>query len=278
MLNNITKKNIIIMLLCLIIFLPLSCISFSEGNTIAVIEVFNATWLHKSPFYSIVMSQIDKELGRNKVIFINYYVDSIDDHPFPRLSCDESEIRMDYYMKDHGLPTAFFNGGEYLKGLPGGNTSESRTEALKKTLIEKIKKINSISTPIRISGACFTEEKDSYLLEIKIEALEDITFKNIQLFYALTENNIPFTAINTDKIHHFVFREFLRSKDEKSKIDTPGIPLKLTKKGDKVETTLSFNINSELYINELNVVVFVQDLTSKLILQGIKIPIKNGYK
>jgi hypothetical protein len=36
--------------------------------------------------------------------------------------------------------------------------------------------------------------------------------------------------------------------------------------------------DSNLYINELNIVVFVQDLTSKLILQGIEIPIRNGYK
>jgi len=278
MLNNITKKSIIIMLLCFISFLRCGCIYLSESNnTIAVIEVFNATWLNRSPYYSFAMEELDKELGRNKVIFINYYVQSTDDHPFPRLSCDESENRMKYYMEDGGLPTAFFNGGEYMKGLPGGD-NESRLEALKKILIEKISKINSISTPIRLSGACFTEEKDSYLLELKIEALEDITFNNLQLFYALTENNIPFATITGDKIHHFVFREFLRSRDEKDKIALTGIPLKLSKKGDKFETTLSFDINSELYINELNVVVFVQDFTSKLILQGIEIPIRNGYR
>jgi hypothetical protein len=273
-----TLKRIIFLLLCFTLFLNSSCVPSSEGNITAVIELFNGIWINRAHTYNDLMPEIDKELGRNKVTFIQYYVDSKDDHPFPRLSCDESEERMIYYMKDKGLPTAFFNGGSCLMGIPGGDTPKLRVEALKKIILDNVSIINSTAAPIKLSGACYNEEKDSYLIEVKIEALQDIDFKDIKLFYALTENNIPFAAINGDKIHHFVFREFLRSKDEKDKIVIPGIPLKLSKKGDKLETSISFDINSKLYINELNVVVFVQDTVSKLIIQGIEIPIRNGYK
>jgi hypothetical protein len=59
---------------------------------------------------------------------------------------------MKHYKKDKGIPNAFFNGGEYLIGLPAGDelTPESRVETLKRVLIEKISKINSISTPIKL--------------------------------------------------------------------------------------------------------------------------------
>jgi hypothetical protein len=278
MLNKIISKRVIIILICFAVFLTSGCIPLNEGSkrdTVCVLEMFNAVWLQKSPFYNQRLPEIDKEFGKEKALCINYYVQSKDDHPFPRLSCEEAEDRMKYLMKDQGLPTAFFNDVLIMKGLYSDGSPESVPDKLREKMFENIAKINLLSSPIKISGKCNKKENNTFQIEIKIEVLNDLDFKDLQLFLALTENNIPYKDISGEKIHYFVFREFLRPKEFKEKKTEPGIPLTISKKGDKYETTFSFDLNTELYKNELNIVAFVQDYSKKVILQGVGIPFKN---
>jgi hypothetical protein len=93
---------------------------------------------------------------------------------------------------------------------------------------------------------------------------------NLQLVSALTESNIPYNAISGQKIHYFVFREYLKPKEIKGSV---GIPITLSKPGDKYSTEFTFELNTDLYKNELNLIFFVQDMTQKTIFQGKIIPV-----
>jgi len=85
--------------------------------------MFHAVWLNRGHFTQ-AYAELGEELDKNKVQFIQYYVDSTADHPFPRLSCKESEDRMKWYMPDKSVPTVFFNGG--LKNKGDSNRIERR--------------------------------------------------------------------------------------------------------------------------------------------------------
>jgi len=280
MINNYFRKKIIILLLCLVIFLPSNCVKPKEGNkgnTLCIVEMFHAVWLNRGHFTQAYI-ELGDELDSNKVQFIQYYVESTADHPFPRLSCRESEDRMKYYMEDAGLPTIFFNGVLKIRGTPTGLKDDSfkaRVDIVKEKMLENISIVNSYTSPIKISGSCLNIGSNTYQIDINVEALDNIEFNDLRLFIALTENNIPFVAINGTKIHPFVFREFIKPEEMKDKNGIEGIPITLSKTGDKHETSFSFDLNTELYKKELNIVAFVQDYTKKIILQGYGITLNN---
>ena len=145
-------------------------------------------------------------------------------------------------------------------------------------MIENISIVNSYTSPVKITGSCLNKENNTYQIDLKVEALDNIEFNDLRLFFALTENDIPYTAINGIKIHPFVFREFIKPEELKDKNGVEGIPITLSKRGDNYKTNFTFDLNTELYKNELNIVVFVQDYTKKIILQGYGIPLNNEIK
>jgi hypothetical protein len=240
--------------------------------TLAVMECFTAIWLLKGSFSSYAMDALNEELGPNRVAMINYYVDSTDDHPIPRLSCIESEQRMKWYMEDKGLPNVFFNGTNYIKGIPNleDDSIDAKRKAMKDEYKKKILTANQVPPPIKISGTCTHVENKTYKISLEVQRIGPIPFDNLQLITALTESNIPYVAINSDTIHYFVLREFLKPHDIK---DTTGIPINLAVAGGNFKTEFTFELNTDLYKNELNLIFFVQDMTQRNILQGLTIPI-----
>lgn len=266
-------KSIIMILLLFVCFQHSGCMSPS-GNTVAVTELFTATWCLGSIFSHQAIDEIYKEYGRDKFIAIEYYVDSTSDHPYPRLSCKEAEDRMKWYMSDKGLPTTFFNGIDYLKGVPNleDDSYEGKKEAVKAAYIKMMKKCNAIFPSLLIWATCNKKDKaDTYSISISLKALDELRYSSLMLNMALIESNIPFEAINSDKIQYHVFREWLKPPEIK---DTIGIPITLKNEGDIVTTEFSFQLNVELYKNDLSIILFVQDMETKQILQGLEIELK----
>lgn len=238
-----------------------------EPGTVAIVETFDATWLNRA-FWNKPRVELNQELGPEKVAFITYYVDSTDDHPFPRLSCPESESRMRWYMTDKGIPTVFFNGIQRMKGTPLSEEPD-KSKVVKDEYKKHIEEENAKIPPIKIVGKCSHVEKNTYKIQIEVQRLGAINFIDLQLVTALTESNIPFNAISSQKIHYFVFREFLKPNKIK---DSIGIPINLAVAGGNFKTEFTFELNTELYKNDLNLIFFVQDMTQKNILQGLTIP------
>jgi hypothetical protein len=256
----------------ILLFVQVSCNSSPTKNTVAIVENFDAIWLLKGSLFVQPKLELNNELGFNQVIFIGYYIDSKDDQPFPRLSCPEAEARMSYYMEDKGIPAYFFNGVHLMKGVPNlqDDSIEAKQKAIKDELKKRIKSANQIIPSIKIIGQCNLYEKNTYQIKINIEVLEDIDFNNLQIVSILTESGIHYDAISSTKIHDFVFREYLKPKEIK---DTIGIPIKLSKQGEIYKTEFTFELNKDLYKNQLSVVFFVQDMIQKNILQGVIVPL-----
>lgn len=265
------KKSLILtmLILFLMMFSHYGCMSPS-GITVTVIENFNAIWLLQGVWWNDVLQEIHQEYPRDKVVIMQYYVDSRDDLPYPRLACSESENRMSWYMKDKGLCTAFFNGEDYIKGIPSrGDINDDKRTVLKKALLEKIQQHNAIVPPVQIWATCAKQgNENEYLISLSVKACENISFNAMELKIALIEMDVPYEAINGLKNHYLVFREFIKPAEI---TETTGIPLSLHKTGDLFQTEFAYKLNSDLYKNDLSIILFVQDMETKSILQGLEI-------
>ncbi|MCE5224108.1 hypothetical protein LLG10_08050 [bacterium] len=245
-----------------------------SGNTVTVTELFTAIWCLGCTISHSAIDEIYKEYGRDKFVAIEYYVDSTADHPYPRLSCQESWERMKWCMSDKGIPTAFFNGTDYLKSVPNmdDDSYEGKMAAMKKSYIGMMEKHNAIVPSLQIWATCKQKDSaDNYTISLSVKALDEISYSSLMLNMALVESNIEFEAINGDKIHNHVFREWIKPSEIK---DTIGIPITLNKTGDIYKTDLPFHLNADLYKKELSIILFVQDMETKTILQGLEIQLQ----
>ncbi|MCE5223149.1 6-bladed beta-propeller [bacterium] len=245
-------------------------------------ELFTAIWCINCVHSHTAMDRLYGELGKEKVAWIEYYVDSTADLPAPRLAYTESEQRMKWYMSDKGLPTCFFDGTEYLKGVPNmdDDSFEAKArrmyESYREKVIEKSKEPSFISISSR---SRFDSKNRKGNITANITALDSIPYKDPRLYFALIESNIPFNAINGDKVHHFVLRDYITPKND-NLTDYLGIPMKKGSgekfglKGDTFEQSVSFDVLDIYDINNLSMVVFVQDNVTKRVLQTQVYPVK----
>jgi hypothetical protein len=240
-------------------------------STVTVMENFTATWLNRR-YVSEAIHELHEEYRRDQLVVMRYYVDSPSSDPIPKLSCEESEARMKWYYKDKGIPTTFFNGTVYLKGgapHPGDDTEEGAKNAYKQVCDNKITEINARIPSVSIAASCKKNEtKDEYTFDVLVRATDTLSFSSLLLNIALVENNIPFEAISGEKEHYCVFREWIKPPELK---DTIGIPLSLKESGDQFKTQFAYLLNSEIYKNDLSIILFVQDMETKAILQGFEI-------
>ena len=245
-------------------------------------ELFTAIWCIKCVYSHRAMDRLYEEMGKEKVAWIEYYVDSTADLPIPRLAYAESEQRMKWYMADKGLPTIFFDGTDYLKGVPNleDDSDEGKTKRMYEAYLEKVIEKSKEPSLVSISAkGRFDSAKREGNITAVIKALDTIPYKDPRLYFALTESNIPYVAINGDKIHHFVLRDFVSPKND-NQTDYMGTPMKKTNgekfgfKGDVFELSVSYDVLSLYNINNLSMVVFVQDNVTKRVLQTQVYPVK----
>jgi len=264
------KKMIVCQILMLFLLSGINCMS-PTFSTVMVMENFTSTWVNRW-YVSEAIRQLHEEHTRNQLVLIRYYVESTSDLPYPRLSCKETEDRMKWYMEDKGLQTSFFNGTEYLKGSipnPEDDTMEGRIKAYKEYCNKKALEINARIPPISIAASCKkSETKDDFAFKVSVKAIDQLSSTSLQLNIALVESNIPYDAINGEKVHFQVFREWIKPPEIKESI---GIPISLKEFGDEFETQFTYHVNSELFKNDLSIILFVQDMKTKAILQGLQI-------
>ena len=273
------KKLLSLLILVILCFSLISCdelISRISHNVL--VETFTAVWLTKDYYVQEAFIKLENEF-KDRVSFMKYYVDSTDDHPTPRLSCTEAEQRMGWYMKDKGIPTTFFDGVTYFKGLPPRSEDEKVVDAIyntyKKMILDKLSKQPDIAL-YAISE--LSKDKKSGLVNIKVLALKDLdNYNDLRLYAAIIEKDIQFEAISGVNNHKFVFRDYL-SLENNDNTDFLGTPMKIKNrnfglKNDLFEITLNYKINEIYNLNNLSIVVFVQDNATKEVLNNIELPL-----
>ncbi len=246
-------------------------------------ELFTAIWCTNCVHSHSAMDRLYEELGKERVVFIEYYVDSTDDHPSPRLSWVESEQRMKWYQSDKGLPTIYFDGTDYIKGVPTGladSSDEGKAKAMydsySKKIQEKLKEPSLVNISLKSS---FDSAKKVGRASATVTALDNIPYKDPRIYFALTESNIPFVAINGDKFHYFVLRDFITPKNDDLN-DYLGTPMKLStgetfgKKGDTFDINVEYKLKDIYNLTNVSLIVFVQDNITKKVLQTMEFPVK----
>jgi sugar lactone lactonase YvrE len=245
-------------------------------------ELFTAIWCLNCVYSHYAMDRLFLEMGKENVAFIEYYVQSTDDQATARLAYIESEQRMKWYMSDQGIPDIFFDGTDHIKGIP--NLSDSSDEAKRRTMYDAYKKkiIEKSKDPSLVSITArskFDSNNKTGSVTASVIALDNIPYKDPRIYFALTEHNIPYVAINGDKKHYFVLRDFITPLND-NKNDYLGTPMKLPtggvfgKKGDSFQIDVNFKLLDIYNLSNLSMIVFVQDNVTKKVLQTQVYPVK----
>jgi len=239
-------------------------------------ELFTATWCINCVHSHYSMDLLMAEMGKEKVNFIEYYVQSTDDHPKPALSNPESEQRMKWYKPEVGLPDFFIDGTDHLLGVStAGDTSDEAKrkamyESYKKKIEEKLQQPSLVSIQAK---NIFDSSNNTGSCTAELRALDNLLFKDLRVYFVLIENNIPYKSMNGDKVHYFVNRDMITPANDGIK-DYLGTPIKITKKGNYDEVTVNYPIKDLYNIDNLQMVVFVQDNVTKQVLQSTQADIK----
>jgi tripartite motif-containing protein 71 len=247
-------------------------------------ELFTAIWCINCVHSHTAMNRLYYELGKEKVVWLEYYVQSAGkDEPSPRLTAIDSELRLKWYQSDLGLPTIYFDGTDYLKGLPTGEdtrTEEGKArvmyEAYKAKVVEKLKQPSIVSVGVQNH---YDASVNKGKVSATVTALDNVTFRDPRIYYVLTETDIPFVAINGDKEHHFVVRDMLSPLND-DKVDYLGTPMKFPngetfgRRGDVFTLEVDYEILDIYNISKMSLVVFVQDNVTKTVLQSVEVPVK----
>ncbi len=245
-------------------------------------ELFTATWCLGCVYSHMAMSRIENLIGPDYVSFLSYFVESTKDHPTPRLSWIESEDRMKCYMQDKGLPTIFFGGTDYLKGVSTDNsTPKGKKDRMFEDYFKKTLQKSFQYSPIRIqSKHVFDEDTNAGKIHVAVESFENLPQKDLHLLIALVESNVEYSAVNGNDYHHFVLRDFLTPANDNEN-DYLGTPMLLLSDknfgsiGDRFNLDVDFSIPDFFNPDHLSIVVFVQDNVTKKVLQSLNYPMKN---
>ena len=243
-------------------------------------ELFTATWCINCVHSHTAMNSLHYEMGKEKVVWLEYYVQSTEP---VRLVSPDSELRKKWYQSDDGLPTIYFDGTDYLKGLP--NSEETKTEegkrkvmyeAYRAKVVEKLKQPSVISIGVQNFYDSSTKKGKA---SATITALDNVPFRDPRIYFVLTENHIYFESLNKDIWHHFVVRDMLSPAND-DKHDYLGTPMKLSsgesfgRKGDVYTLEVDYSILDIYNLSNMSLVVFIQDNVTKTVLQSAEVPVK----
>ncbi|HOI24085.1 MAG TPA: hypothetical protein PK581_00625 [Caldisericia bacterium] len=225
-----------------------------------LMEGFDATWLIKSPITQEATLKLKKALYPYALTNICYYVASKEE---AGLCCEDSEIRLKWYQSDQGIPTYYFNGSDYLKGIRG-STSKEAVEATFRAYYSAYLKDFNAYTPFAFDCLVNWSSASEGMLTIQVISEQANLTPGLGLNVALLKKQIFYEALSKDKNHYDVMQKFLTPVENQSF----GIELN----SENIQKPFSIPItlatpDSSLY----DLIIFIQDKKSKEVLQSLRV-------
>ncbi len=232
------KKSFLVILALLGLFAALTAVP----RELVVVEVATGTWCGYCP---------GAAMGCHDLLQNGHAVAVIKNHNGDNFANTYSNARNSYYAPS-GYPTAYFDG---LNASVGG----SATQSMYSNYLPKVNARLAVPSHYSIS-AIGNQAGNEYMIAVTVSKPEADTNTNVLLHAVLTESNIPFNWGNQTTVDN-VNRLMAPSQS--------GTPINLGT-GETTTVTLTMTPQASWNIANTEVVFFLQNQTSKEILQGVK--------
>lgn len=231
-------KNAVLMFLLLGLVFSLSAVP----RNLVVVEIATGTWCGYCP---------GAAMGAHDLLANGHAVAIIKNHNGDNYANTYSNARNSYYGVS-GYPTAYFDG---LNASVGG----SATQSMYSNYLPKVNARLQVPSKYEISAVGNAQGND-YTVMVTVSKPEADTNTGVKLHAVLTQSNIPFNWGNQTTV------------DNVNRLMSPnqnGTNISL-ETGEQTTETLTFTMNSAWDVNNCEMVFFLQNNTSKEILQGVK--------
>ncbi len=211
-------------------------------RNLVVVEVATGTWCGYCP---------GAAMGCHDLLTNGHAVAIIKNHGSDNYANTYSNARNSYYGVS-GFPTAYFDG---LNPTSGGSGSSSMYS-------NYLPKVNArLNVPAKYTISALGEATgNSYSVVVSVGKPEADTNTNVKLHAVLTESNIPqvwFNQTTVDNVNRLMVP------------DANGTNINL-ETGDITSVNLQFNFNPAWNVSNCEMVFFLQNQSTKEILQGVK--------
>ena len=239
-LSNLRRQLVLVIVFSVLLSQLASSFSLlgeASGTTQRVVlaELFTATWCGFCPYATNAINELAEELEPNLVV-LQYHPQSGD--PFGN---SETDARISYYGVD-GFPTMIFDGTLWDVG-GSGSTYDSY-----KGIIE-----SELMVPAEVTIS-FTGTMQDFTADVAVSNV--ISQLSAKVRFVVYEKDIPYDALNGEKIFTFTVREILNEE---------AVSLSA---GQKVSIERAFQLQPEWEPENIGVAVFVQKDDTYEVLQA----------
>ena len=239
-LSNLRRQLVLVIVFLVLLSQLVSSFSHlgeASGTTQRVVlaELFTATWCGFCPYATNAINELAEELEPNLVV-LQYHPQSGD--PFGN---SETDARISYYGVD-GFPTMIFDGTLWDVG-GSGSTYDSY-----KGIIE-----SELMVPAEVTIS-FTGTMQDFTADVAVSNV--ISQLSAKVRFVVYEKDIPYDALNGEKIFTFTVREILNEE---------AVSLSA---GQKVSIERAFQLQPEWEPENIGVAVFVQKDDTYEVLQA----------
>jgi len=232
------KKSLLTMLFITLLLASLSAVP----RNLVIVEIGTGTWCQYCP---------GAAMGADDLIDNGHSVAIIENHNGDPYANNYSNARNSYYGIT-GYPSATFDG---LNLISGG----SHTVSMYPNYLPRVNARMAIPSKYTL-GLSGSATGNTFNVEVAVAKVEDDTNTNVTLHVVLTESEIQ--QVWQGQTHlNFVTRMMLPSQT--------GTPVNLTT-GETANMPFSFEWNPAWSMDHAEIIVFLQNNTTKEILQGFK--------
>ncbi|MFO8144207.1 MAG: Omp28-related outer membrane protein [Candidatus Syntrophosphaera sp.] len=232
------KKSLMLIVLLLGLLAAINAVP----RNLVVVEVATGTWCGYCP---------GAAMGCHDLLDNGHAVAIVKNHNGDSFANTYSNARNSFYGVT-GYPTAYFDG---LNPVVGGSSNQSMYSSYLPRVTARL----NVESHYNIS-ALGSQDGDEYSVMVTVTKPEADTNTNVKLHAVLTESNIPFTWFNQTTVENV---NRLMIPDQNGTAITLGT-------GESTSVNLTFTPNASWNLANCEMVFFLQNMTSKEILQGVK--------